>query len=154
MQPDRALDIRTASELDPDVLELRAALDAEVLERYSDVEGFVASGPHDAPQSGDALLVAYEGGRAVALGGLRSLGATIGEIKHVYVVTGARRRGIASRLLDELEARARKRGYRKLRLDTGARQHEAVELYRSRGFEEISPYNSNVGVDVWMEKRL
>jgi GNAT superfamily N-acetyltransferase len=148
------LEISTVSERDPDVLELRAALDAEVLDRYADVEGFVASGPHDAPQAGDTLLVAYEGGSAVALGGLRSLDGEIGEIKHVYVVAEARRRGIASRLLDELEARARERGYVALRLDTGARQHEAVELYRSRGFHEIPAYNSNVGVDVWMEKLL
>jgi ribosomal protein S18 acetylase RimI-like enzyme len=138
----------------PDVPALRRSLDAEVAGRYADQPGFAASAPADAPGAQDALLVAYLAGAPVALAGLRALDSQISEIKHVYVAPGARRRGIASRLLDELEELARERGYLALRLDTGARQHEAVALYRARGFDEIAAYNSNVGVDVWMEKRL
>jgi len=148
------LRIGAADDANPDVLALRAALDAEVARLYADVPGFVASSAHDAPQPTDALLIAYRDGAAVALAGLRPFEQGVAEIKHVYVVPSARRRGIASRLLDELESRARRAGYTALRLDTAARQREAVSLYRARGFEEIAAYNTNVGVDVWMEKRL
>lgn len=154
MGPAEEVRILAVDRSHPDVLRLRAALDAEVARLYEDVPGFVVSSPLDAPGPTDALLVAYREQSAVGLAGLRPFEPGVAEIKHVYVVPGARRRGIASRLLDALEARARDVGCQTLRLDTGARQHEAVNLYRARGFTEIPAYNTNVGVDVWMEKRL
>jgi len=148
------VEIRPVSERHPDVLALRAALDAEVARLYADVPSFAATTPLDAPQPQDSMLVAFELDGALGLAGLRPLDSELAEVKHVYVVPAARRRGIASRLLDELETTARERGYVALRLDTGARQREAVTLYRARGYLEIPAYNANVGVDVWMEKRL
>jgi ribosomal protein S18 acetylase RimI-like enzyme len=149
-----ALRIRRLDSGDPDVAALRAALDAEVARLYADVPGFAASNPFDAPGEQDMLLVAFQAGAPAGLAGLRPCGATIAELKHVYVAPRARRRGIASALLDELEATARERGYVALRLDTGARQREALSMYEARGFRRIRAYNTNAGIDVWMEKRL
>ena len=55
----------------------------------------------------------------------------------MYVVPAARRTGVARVVLDEVEAEARRRGYRQLRLETGVRQPEAIALYQSAGFEPI-----------------
>ena len=55
----------------------------------------------------------------------------------MYVVPGARRSGVARAVLAEVEAEARRRGYRELRLETGLKQPEAIALYQSAGFELI-----------------
>jgi len=48
--------------------------------------------------------------------------------------------GLSRRMLGALEEEARRLGYRRVRLETGFRQHEALGLYRSSGFEEIPRY--------------
>ena len=43
-------------------------------------------------------------------------------------------------ILRALEQRARELGYPTLRLETGARQPEAISLYESEGYLPIEPY--------------
>jgi GNAT superfamily N-acetyltransferase len=154
MRAPQELEIRPAGDRDPDVVALRAALDAEVAELYSDVPSFATPAPHDAPQPDDSMLLAVDASSAIGVAGLRVLERDIAELKHLYVVPGARRRGIASRLVGAIEVQAREAGCGRLRLDTGARQREAIALYSARGFREIPAYNASVNVDVWMEKRI
>ena len=98
--------------------------------------------------------VLYEGGRAVAGGGLRELEPGVAEIKRMYVVPEARSRGLARRLLEELETAARDLGYARVRLDTGDPQPHARALYRSAGYREIDNYNDNGYASYWGEKAL
>ena len=58
----------------------------------------------------------------------------------------ARRRGVASRLLDHVLATARDRGYTRLSLETGTQDFfaPARALYLSRGFVECGPFASYV----------
>src|SRR3954447_9876038 len=100
------------------------------------------------------FLVVYEDGRAIACGGIRSLGNGSGEIKRMYVVPDARGRGVGARLLAQLEDEARRAGYRRLRLDTAAALAAAQGLYRSAGFHEIADYNGNPAAAHWFEKDL
>ena len=62
------------------------------------------------------------------------------EVKKVYVLPGARGRGISKLLMDELEAIAGERGVTRLVLQTGPLQPEAVGLYESLGYRAIEPY--------------
>ena len=79
-------------------------------------------------------------GRAgVGCGGWRAHG-TDAEIKRMYVTPAARGRGLARRLLAELERTARAAGHRRVILETGSKQPEAVGLYRSSGYTEIPAY--------------
>jgi GNAT superfamily N-acetyltransferase len=105
------------------------------------------------PPSG-TFLILEEGGTPVACGGLRTLEGGLGEIKRMYVVPGARRRGHARRLLGELEACARELGFERVRLDTNAAQPEALELYAACGYAEIPDYNGSPTATHWFEKRL
>lgn len=50
---------------------------------------------------------------------------------------GLRRQGIARRVLQELEDRAARQGYRRVFLTTGFRQPEAVGLYLSHGYTAL-----------------
>jgi len=68
------------------------------------------------------------------------------EIKSMRTAAAARRRGVASRLLDHILRTARERGYARLSLETGTQDFfaPARALYVSRGFEECGPFASYV----------
>ena len=102
------------------------------------------------------LVVRDADGAALACGGIARFDDTRGELKRMYVVPEARGRGLGRRLLEELEAEARRVGYRALVLETGDRQPEALGLYRSSGYERIPcypPYDSRA-LSLCFEKRL
>ncbi|MEU1593781.1 helix-turn-helix domain-containing GNAT family N-acetyltransferase [Streptomyces sp. NPDC005708] len=101
-----------------------------------------------------AFLVAYEEGRPVGCGALRTLEPGVGEIRHVWVHPDARRLGLARRLLDGLEDQAVERGLGVVRLDTHAVLTEAQAMYRACGYAEIPRYDENVYAAHWFEKRL
>lgn len=110
--------------------------------------------PHEVSGDAGALLVAYEEGRPVACGALRTLEPGVGEIKHVWVHPEARRLGLARRLLDALEQRAAERGFDVVRLDTHASLTEAQAMYRACGYTEIPRYNDDVYASHFFEKQL
>jgi GNAT superfamily N-acetyltransferase len=91
------------------------------------------------------FLVVRDGERAVACGGIARFDETRGELKRMYVLPEARGRGLGRRVLVELEAEAKRLGYRALVLETGDLQEAALGLYVSAGFERIPcypPYDS------------
>lgn len=105
-----------------------------------------------APDSPDARV----DGTAVACGALRRLGPDTSEVKRMYVRPAFRGRGLARRILAELEETARRRAAARIRLETGMRQPEAIALYRSAGYVEIALFGEYVGdpTSVCFEKRL
>lgn len=92
-----------------------------------------------APPHG-TFLVAWRGDEALGCGGLRQLEPGVGEIKRMYVSPAARRTGVARTVLTELERTASALGYTHLKLETGVKQPEAMELYASTGYQQIEPY--------------
>jgi ElaA protein len=103
---------------------------------------------------GDALhLVALQVDGTRVIGTLRLLlaGGTA-KIGRVAVERDARRRGVASRMLEEALARARERGCRQARL---AAQVEATGLYERAGFAiESEPFDEAGISHVWMGRTL
>ena len=88
-------------------------------------------------------------------GALRIDGAC-GELKRMYVVPEARGQRLGRRILDRIEAEARREGLGCLRLETGIYQPEALGLYRSAGYAEreaFAPYAPDP-LSVFMEKIL
>ncbi len=65
----------------------------------------------------------------------------------MYVSPQHRRRGIASRILVELESWALELACIKCVLETGKRQPEALELYRERGYIIIPNFGHYVGIE-------
>jgi len=142
----------------PDAVSLCTAQQAEMLELY---EGEADIGPtREASMfvepDGIFLVIRDDDGRAVGCGGIARFDDARGEVKRMYVVPDARGRGLGRRLLEDLEAEARRLGYGSVVLETGDRQQEAVGLYESSGFERIPcypPYDSRE-LSVCYEKRL
>jgi GNAT superfamily N-acetyltransferase len=62
------------------------------------------------------------------------------EIKRMFVRSAHRRRGHARSLLRALEDRARASGYRRVILETGLAQPEAIALYASEGYQPIDGF--------------
>ena len=109
--------------------------------------------PGFSPPSG-VLLVARLRGRAVGCVGLRRLEEGVAEIKRMWVDGSVRGGGLGSRLLREIEAKALRIGYGRVRLDTNRALTEAIALYRRSGYREIARYHDEVYGDFFFEKRL
>jgi len=117
---------------------LIAELDAHLASRYPPEQRF---GPnlkrkHLKPGLG-TFIVARLDGEAVGCGALRKLDATSGEVKRMYVSKRTRGGGIGTAILDRLTAHALALSLRRLVLETGIHQQEAIGLYRSAGFKQI-----------------
>lgn len=126
---------------DTDAVALRARQRAEIAERY----GTPDSEPGVPPSQADmaVFFVAYEDdGTAVGCGGLRALGAGIGEIKRMYVAPASRGSGVAPRVLLALEEWAREQGWSSLRLETGDAQPDAVRFYTRSGYGPIPAFGA------------
>lgn len=100
------------------------------------------------------FLVVREFGEELGCGGIRHLGATRCEVKHLWLRPLARGRGIGRRLLDQLERRAAALGATEVVLDTNASLEAAGGLYHSHGYESITAYNDNPNATNWYLKKL
>ena len=141
---------------EPPASDLLAAMRSELNESYetfSRLDNPPLAPAELRPPEG-LYLVAYEGDRAVAGGGLRKLDDGVAEFKRMYVRPDARSRGVARELLAALEAAAGSLGYAVARLDTGPKQVHALALYRAAGYGEVPPYNDNPFACFWGEKAL
>jgi GNAT superfamily N-acetyltransferase len=105
-----------------------AALASEELLRYP-AELF-------APPEG-AFIVIVRDGQTVGGGAFKRYDATTAELKRIWTHDSQRRQGLARLVVQELEARALRQGYRRVYLTTGFRQPEASGLYTNTGYEPL-----------------
>lgn len=82
-----------------------------------------------------AVLIIQENGVSVAGGALRRYCEDTAEFKRIWTHSQHRRRGLARKVLLELEAKAMNLGYSRVCLTTGPRQPEARGLYLNTGYE-------------------
>lgn len=94
-------------------------------------------------------------GAAIGCGAV-VLGETYGEVKRMYVRPEARGRGVARQLCQALEAVARAKGCRKLMLETGPYQPEALAFYARQGFVRCGPFGGypDHPLSVFMSKQV
>ncbi len=82
-----------------------------------------------------AFLVLTENGETIAGGAIRRYDEQTAEVKRVWTSSQHRRRGLALRVMAELERAAAELGYRRVHLTTGPRQPEAAALYLAAGYQ-------------------
>ena len=85
-----------------------------------------------------AMLLARLDGVPVGCIMYHKIEKDIAEVKRLFVLTEARGKGVASRLVEALIESARSDGYKELRLDTTTFLSEAERLYRKHGFIDSS----------------
>jgi putative acetyltransferase len=88
------------------------------------------------------FLVARIDDRAVGCAAVVDSGKGWAELKRMFVSPAARGQKIGRLLLQKLESIATGNGIRRLRLEMGIKQPEALGLYRSAGFHDIEPFGS------------
>lgn len=119
-------------------------LDAELTNLYPDHPYPPPFGDDEAKGVG-SVLIAYHERRAAGCGAVRMLDrdAGIAEVLRMYVLPSARGRGIGRTLLQGLESEAAHMGARRVVLETGDRQPDALALYENHGYERIDAWVDN-----------
>lgn len=85
---------------------------------------------------------AWDGDTIVAIGALKKLSTSHGEIKSMHTEQSCRRKGAGSAILRHIIARARELGLTQLSLETGSWPYfiPAREFYKRHGFAECAPF--------------
>jgi len=89
---------------------------------------------------------AWENGELLGCGALKELDHEHGEVKSMRTASQHLRKGVAKRLLEYILDEARRRGYRRISLETGSQKEfePAHKLYAASGFTFCHPFGDYV----------
>ncbi|MFJ1937153.1 GNAT family N-acetyltransferase [Kitasatospora sp. NPDC088160] len=124
---------------DPLVEPLLRELTHEYVSRYGpEAHQEMTRYPRDAfAEPHGVLLLLLEDGEPVAGGAYKRYDERTAELKRMWTHSAHRRRGLARRVLAELERTAAAAGYARIYLTTGPRQPEARGLYLASGYTPL-----------------
>ena len=145
--------IRTDSD-NHDFIELVKYLDGDLAERDGNDHSF-----YDQFNKIDKIkyvVVAYENGKPISCGAIKEYSPNTMEIKRMYTSPGSRGKGIATKVLTELEIWATELSCEKCILETGKRQPEAIGLYKKNGYKLIPNFGQYAEIDnsLCFEKKM
>ena len=141
----------------PEARACMAAYFAELGERFDggfDPGASLPATDADLAEPSGLLLLARLHGEPVGCGALKFHGTEPAELKRMWVANRARGLGLGRRLLAELENQARRHGVTVVRLETNQALTEAITLYRSAGYAEVSAFSDEQYAHHWFEKQL
>ena len=105
-------------------------------------------------ENGGIFLIMLDGSQPICTGAIRKFKDDVCELKRLWLLTDYQGKGLGHRMLQELLAFAREKGYGKIWLQTDAvYQSRALDFYRRIGFHEIPRYTDQTD-DVSMEMML
>ncbi len=101
-------------------------------------------------------IIAYHENIAIGCGAIKTFDNTTMEVKRMYVSPKQRGKGIAGKILAELETWTLELGFIRCILETGMNQPEALALYHKSGFVRIPNYGQyeNIKSSFCFEKVL
>lgn len=145
--------IRTNSE-NNDFIEFVRLLDADLAQRDGQDHSFYAQ--FNKIDKIKYVVLAYENGIPAGCGAIKESGPGTVEIKRMYTIPESRGKGIATKILTELEEWAAELSFGKCILETGKRQPEAIELYKKNGYKLIPNYGQYAGIEnsLCFEKKI
>lgn len=102
------------------------------------------------------VVLGYENNKAISCGAIKEFSSNTMEVKRMYTLPKYRGKGIAGRILKELETWAADLSCKKCILETGKRQPEAIALYKKYGYKIIQNYGqySKMENSVCFEKKI
>ena len=135
------MDIREDDVRGAEVLALLEEHLADVA-RHSPPESVHALGVEALRAPDVTVWTAWDAQELLGCGALKELDPRHGEIKSMRTAEAHLRRGIGARILEHLLGEARRRGYRRLSLETGSMEAfaPARRLYERFGFEPCPPF--------------
>ncbi|MBP2633984.1 MAG: family acetyltransferase [Firmicutes bacterium] len=137
-----------------DFVKLTNLLDKEFYETFGDMvkryEGF------NRLEEMHNVIVLYDGIIPVACGSFKRYNNDTVEIKRVFVLKEYRQKGLATKIMQQLEKSAIRQGFAYVILETGVELKPAVELYKSLGYGIINNYAQyeEDSICVCMKKKL
>ena len=145
--------IKTNSD-NPDFIDLVKLLDAELAERDGADHPFYAQ--FNKIDKIKFVVVAYDDGKPVGCGAIKEYALNTMEVKRMFTLPECRGKGIATKILIELENWTRELSYSKCILETGKKQPEAIALYKKNGYILIPNYGQYAEVEnsVCFEKEI
>ena len=145
--------LRTNSD-NPDFINLVKQLDAYLVEKDGSEHSFYAQ--YNKIDKIKHTIVAYENDIALGCGAIKEYEPGTMEVKRMYTLPESRGKGIATKVLIELENWASELGYEKCVLETGRRQPEAIKLYEKNGYKQIPNYGQYKNMDnsICFEKHM
>ncbi len=135
---------RTTSE-NADFIALVAQLDNDLALRDGDEHAFYHQ--FNGISELNHVVVLYTGKKAVGCGAIKIFQKKVMEIKRMYVLPEARGKGLASKILKELEKWTSELGFNVCVLETGKRQPEAIALYKKNNYIRIANYGQYKDVE-------
>lgn len=130
---------------DPDFKQLVALLDQDLKKRDGDDHAF-----YDQFNKVDAIkhaIIAYADNKPVGCGAIKVYDFDTWELKRMFVHPASRGRGIATAVLIELERWAQELNCKKLILETGLAQPEAIALYKRNNYSLMPNYGQYAGIE-------
>jgi putative acetyltransferase len=122
------------------------SLNAELESIYpEDGANFFRLDPEEVAEGRGAFLVAYLDNKPIGCGAIRLNEPGLAEIKRMYVDPALRGRRVGRKIVDALVAQARQLGAKRIVLETGPRQPDAIAMYAHAGFVEIPLYGEYIG---------
>ena len=140
------IEIRAARFDDPAVQKLVAEAMADLSARYGGSGDDTPVAATDFEPPGGGFFVAVLNGDPAGCAGWRRHGDDA-ELKRMFTLTAARGRGVGRRVLAAIEDSARAAGCRRVILETGDRQPEAIALYRAAGYRRIPDFGYYAGAE-------
>jgi len=149
-----AITLKRTDNYNPDFIRLIALLDEYLAEQNGEAHAFYA--PNNKLAHLDTAVIAYKDNVPVGCGCFKKFDEDSVEIKRMYVDMAARGKGIATKVLDELEKWAKEIGFTYAVLETGVKFDDALGLYKKWGYHVIDNYGPYAGVNnsVCMQKIL
>ena len=128
-----------------DFIDLVKYLDADLAERDGNDHSFYAQ--FNKIDKIKYVVIAYENSKPMGCGAIKEYTPNTMEIKRMYTSPESRGKGIATKVLTELEIWAIELSYEKCILETGKKQPEAIGLYKKNGYKLIPNYGQYAEIE-------
>ena len=148
------ISIRRVTSENPDFIKLVQSLDGDLNSRYN--KGQAEYDQYNKIEFIETVVTAYMNTDAVGCGCFKKYDNETVEIKRMFVKQEMRGKGIAKKILSELELWGIQLGFKFAILETGIGQPEAIGLYEKVGYKRIPNYDQYAGMpnSVCMKKEL
>ena len=135
--------LRTNSD-NKDFIKLVKLLDADLAKRDGEDYAFYAQ--FNKIDSLKYVVVAYHNETLLGCGAIKAYSNDTMEIKRMYTTTESRGKGVASKILAELETWTAELNYKTCVLETGIKQPEAIALYKKNGYIITPNYGQYIDI--------